>query len=119
MKYFVFLLLLLLTLVVPLTAVAWDDQISNKVSAEMLLKSHLRDPDSYQSIGWTQLSNDLGIKTRDGKEFILPYPWSVWLLKYRAKNGFGGYSVDSQKFIFKGTAGFVPYDGWLAKVPKD
>jgi hypothetical protein len=95
-------------LMTSLSAPAQSTKPDKSVAAEMTLKQNLRDPDSYKRVGWKKYSNDLGIKTKDGKEFILPSSYSVWGLKYRAKNGFGGYEVEEQLFIFS-PQGFVRY----------
>ncbi len=83
------------------------------VAAERLLVQNLRDPDSYKPIGWTQYGAcDLGAfeqKVPDGQAIpgslnplgiVLPPPCSVWGLRYRAKNGYGGYGIEEQLFIF-------------------
>lgn len=61
----------------------WDGSVSQ---VEDYLKSHLNDPDSYQSITWYKV-----IKKGNGNFIVLH--------KYRAKNTFGGYVVKFQKFI--------------------
>jgi hypothetical protein len=68
---------------------------------EAMLKQSLRDPDSYQFIGWTKYENTLA-------GVVIPPPFTVHGLKYRAKNGFGGYDVGEQIYIF-GPKGVVPY----------
>ncbi len=50
------------------------------------IEDHLRDPDSYESVYWGKLE-----KTGDGN-------WGV-IHKYRAKNGFGGYDIESRYFV--------------------
>ncbi len=61
----------------------WDGSVSQ---VENYIKSHINDPDSYQSITWYNV-----IKKGNGN-FIVNH-------KYRAKNVFGGYIVKIQKFI--------------------
>ncbi len=53
----------------------YDDAIAIKVTAESLIKKTLRDPDSYQLIE------------------ITPETGKLVTVRYRAKNGFGGYNV--------------------------
>lgn len=53
----------------------YDDAIAIEVTAESLIKKNLRDPDSYQLIE------------------ITPKTGKVITVKYRARNGFGGYNV--------------------------
>lgn len=67
-----------------------DDQTSsgplykNKFAIEAtfgaLIKKQLRDPDSYEFISCEPLGDEL----KDGRFFTI---------KYRAKNGFGGYAI--------------------------
>jgi hypothetical protein len=52
---------------------------------EDYLKRTLKDPDSYQSIEWGKVK-----KTAIG--------YKVWH-RYRAKNSFGGYVVETTEFI--------------------
>lgn len=61
----------------------WDGSVSQ---VEDYIKSHINDPDSYQSVTWYKV-----IKKGNGN-FIINH-------KYRAKNVFGGYVVKLQKFI--------------------
>lgn len=60
---------------------SWDASVRQ---VEKYLKSSLRDPDSYESIEWSEV-----------KETSTGY---VVRHKYRAKNGFGGYVVSNQLF---------------------
>ncbi len=53
----------------------YDDEIAIRVTAKDLIKKNLRDPDSFELI-------DVSPKT--GKTVSI---------RYRAKNGFGGYNV--------------------------
>jgi len=53
----------------------YQDEIAIRVTAESLIKKNLRDPDSYQLIE---------ITPKTGKNLTI---------RYRAKNGFGGYNV--------------------------
>lgn len=60
----------------------YKDDIAIQVTFKELIKKHLRDPDSYEYISTTPAGDlDYG----DGKMFTI---------KYRAKNGFGGYNVN-------------------------
>lgn len=61
---------------------AWDGSV-NQVE-RYLKRQLLRDPESFQAIEWSPV-----VKTQ--------YGYSV-RVKYRAKNGFGGYSVANQVF---------------------
>jgi hypothetical protein len=61
---------------------AWDGSV---YQAEKYLKDRLKDPDSYESISWGEVS-----KNEQGN-------YVTWV-KYRAKNSFGGYNVGQQAF---------------------
>ena len=61
---------------------AWDGSV--KQVKEYLKNSYLRDPDSYESIEWSE------VKRKDDGYYVRH--------KYRAKNGFGGYVVANQLF---------------------
>lgn len=87
----------------------WD-AIKSKGAAEVLLKNTLRDPDSYRRIGWTRYGNDLA-------EQRLPDKYEVWRLQYRAKNGFGGYDVGEQMYLFSPDSGPAPYPEALENIP--
>lgn len=60
----------------------WDGSV--KQVKEYLKYSYLRDPDSYESIEWSE------VKRKDDGFYVRH--------KYRAKNGFGGYVVANQLF---------------------
>jgi hypothetical protein len=62
---------------------AWDGSVRQ---VKRYLDQNLKDPDSYQGIEWSNV-----VKTDDGR-FMVRH-------KYRAKNGFGGYSIEEQIFI--------------------
>ena len=62
----------------------WDASVSQ---VEAYLKRYLKDPDSYQSIEWSPVS-----ELPDGKGFIVRH-------MYRAKNSFGGYTIDNKIFL--------------------
>ncbi len=49
------------------------------------LQANLRDPDSYQSIDWGKVRQQEG-------HYVVSH-------RYRAKNGFGGYSVEEKTFV--------------------
>ncbi len=53
----------------------YEDKYAIQATAESLIKKNLRDPDSYQLIE------------------IIPETGKVVTVRYRAKNGFGGYNV--------------------------
>ncbi len=53
----------------------YEDKYAIQATAESLIKKNLRDPDSYQLIE------------------ITPETGKVVTVRYRAKNGFGGYNV--------------------------
>ncbi len=53
----------------------YEDKYAIEATAESLIKKRLRDPDSYQLIE------------------ITPETGKVVTVRYRAKNGFGGYNV--------------------------
>lgn len=53
----------------------YEDKYAIQATAESLIKKNLRDPDSYQLIE------------------ITPETGKLVTVKYRAKNGFGGYNV--------------------------
>ena len=61
---------------------SWDNSVSQ---VERHLKSTLRDPDSYQSVEWGQVTS-----SGDGGSTVRH--------KYRAKNGFGGYNTEERIF---------------------
>lgn len=56
-----------------------DDEFAVKYTFERLIKKQLRDPDSYEFISCTPSGES-------GNE-------KMFIIKYRAKNGFGGYNV--------------------------
>lgn len=60
----------------------WDGGV--KQVKEYLKYNYLRDPDSYESIEWSE------VKRKDDGYYVRH--------KYRAKNGFGGYVVANQLF---------------------
>ena len=53
----------------------YEDKYAIRATAESLIKKNLRDPDSYQLIE------------------IVPETGKVVTVRYRSKNGFGGYNV--------------------------
>ena len=57
---------------------------SVKQVKEFLKNGYLRDPDSYESIEWSE------VKEKNDGYYVRH--------KYRAKNGFGGYVVANQLF---------------------
>lgn len=59
----------------------WDGSV---YQVERWLKNNLKDPDSFEAIAWGKVE-----RTTNG--------YSVWC-RYRAKNSFGGYVVEAQKF---------------------
>lgn len=63
----------------------------NQQNAEIMLRMAARDRGSFEKIGW---------KRHGGNR---------WGITYRAKNGFGGYSVEEQLFIFS-PKGVVPVE---------
>lgn len=67
----------------PVFNSAWDGSVQQ---AERYLKDHLKDPDSYESIGWGEVG-----KLENGN-------YTTWV-KYRAKNGFGGYAIGKAVFV--------------------
>jgi hypothetical protein len=75
----------------------WEKQ----ARAEVMLKQGLREPKSLEIVGWTRRENKLA-------GVVIPQPYEVWALTYRAKNGFGGYNLETQVFVF-GPNGVVPY----------
>lgn len=66
-----------------------DDLIMALVKSERILKENLKDPDSYDKI-----SEKKFIVTDDKKIYIQV------LIKYRAKNSFGGMNISEQAFNF-------------------
>lgn len=60
----------------------WDGGV--KQVKDYLMNSYLRDPDSYESIEWSE------VKRKDDGFYVRH--------KYRAKNGFGGYVIANQLF---------------------
>lgn len=74
---------------------AWDGSV---FQVEKYLKKNLKDPDSYESIEWGKV-----VETDNG--YMVRH-------KYRAKNSFGGYTIDNNVFYldFKGSVtNVVPY----------
>ena len=61
---------------------SWDSSVRQ---VKDYLKKNLKDPNSYESIEWSNV-----IKQSDGS-FIVRH-------KYRAKNSFGGYVVENKVF---------------------
>jgi len=60
----------------------WDGSVRQ---VERYLKNNLKDPDSYESIEWSPV-------TEAGEGHIVR-------VKYRAKNSFGGYVVENKVFL--------------------
>ena len=58
----------------------YKDEFAIKATFESLIKKQLRDPDSYEFISSEPLGSEM-----DGGHFFT--------IKYRAKNGFGGYAI--------------------------
>ena len=106
-------LLILTALLLTFTASVQAQDLS---VAEIVLKQNLNDPTSYQKISWTKYTNNLG-KSTHGKDMILPSTWSVYGLKYRAKNAFGGIIVDEQRFLFN-DKGFLFYKNGIVWRPE-
>jgi hypothetical protein len=74
---------------------AWDGSVQQ---VKKYLKSTLKDPDSYESIEWSDVK-----ETEDG--YTVRH-------KYRAKNSLGGYVVENQIFYldFQGNVtNVLPY----------
>ncbi len=65
----------------------FDASVSQVVN---YLQSNLKDPNSYESISWSNLTN---ISQNNNEN----YYWMV-RHKYRAKNSFGGYNIEDQAF---------------------
>lgn len=65
---------------------AWDNSVWQ---AEKYLKHNLKDPDSYQSIEWSKVSESNGVR---GSKYIVRN-------KYRAKNSLGGYVIENKIFF--------------------
>lgn len=68
----------------PVFNSAYDNSV---YQVERYLKQTLRDPDSYQGIQWSSVMRDTTLNV-----FFVSH-------KYRAKNGFGGYNVESHVFV--------------------
>lgn len=62
---------------------SWDGSVKQ---VKDYLKKNLKDPDSYESIEWSDV-----VKQSDGT-FRVRH-------KYRAKNSFGGYVIENQLFV--------------------
>lgn len=59
------------------------------INIELFLKrQYLKDPDSYESIGW----GPSGIYMKENNTYFMMH-------KYRARNSFGGYVVENPMFI--------------------
>lgn len=65
--------------------------------AEAYLKARLKDPDSYQSIGWGKVT-----KLESGG-------YQTWH-EYRAKNSYGGYDVGKYMFLLSPTGEVLRMD---------
>jgi hypothetical protein len=72
---------------------AWDGSVSQ---VKTWLKANLKDPKSLECIEWSKVS-----KQSDGGYMVR--------VKYRAKNGFGGYVVENKVFFLDST-GTVLYN---------
>ena len=59
------------------------------VRVEVYLKTHVKDPDSLQIIEWGQ-----EVELSSGH-------YAIWC-KWRAKNSFGGYTVEDRNFLLEG-----------------
>jgi hypothetical protein len=64
-----------------------DPVIDAKVAAKIWLKNNLRDPDSLEIIKMEPMGGD-------AKSLVLA-------VEYRAKNGLGGYNVETKLFLVK------------------
>lgn len=78
---------------VPVENSGWDNSVFYVVQ---YLKSVLKDPDSYEGIEWTKVET---IDQAIGKYRVRH--------KYRAKNGFGGYSIENQVFYLDSLGGIT------------
>lgn len=68
-----------------------DSWSGGTVAVQHYLKANLKDPNSLQYLGWTNPR----VSKIDGE----PY-WHV-RVRYRAKNSFGGYVIESQDFYLR------------------
>lgn len=69
---------------------AWDGSVSQ---VKKFLKNNLKDPKSYESIEWSEVEKiSTGYRVRH---------------KYRAKNSFGGYTVENQVFYIDNQGNIV------------
>lgn len=64
----------------------WDSSVHQ---VESYIKNHLKDPDSFEAISWT---NVYDLKHSDNG-----YRYKV-RVRYRAKNSFGGYVIENELF---------------------
>lgn len=69
----------------------WDGSVRQ---VEQYLKNNLKDPDSYQSIAWDKVSK-------------MPNGTYVVRHKFRAKNSFGGFSVEDKLFFLDANGNVV------------
>jgi len=69
-----------------------DEIMMAYVSAERFLKKNLKDPDSYEEIE----TEKYFVTQVKGKK----KPYIQIKIKYRAKNSFGGYNVETRAFNF-------------------
>lgn len=58
----------------------YQDEYAVRSTFKELIKKQLRDPDSYEFIS----AEPIGAELKDGR---------FWTIRYRAKNGFGGYNT--------------------------
>lgn len=70
----------------------WDGSVRQ---VEDFLDQYLRDPDSRQDIEWSQV-----VDSPNGRAYMVRY-------EFRAKNGFGGYTVNNWVFFLPKTTEIV------------
>lgn len=79
----------------------------NQTKAEAKVILVLRDPDSYKKIGWLPCASDPSCIKYNGP---VMKDGTLWVLHYRAKNGFGGYEFGSQAFWLHNTMDLIRED---------
>lgn len=78
--------------------------------AEGWVKEKLEDPSSYQRIEWTRhevwfpgTAAAHALRNQGLRPCKEAPGYTIWELRYRAKNGYGGYTLDQEHFFFRTT----------------
>lgn len=96
-----------------------------QAAAEKALLAVLKDPDSYRPVNWIRCTEDAACLSRRASTAALHARMGItnaytdpvmkegtlWTLYYRARNGFGGYTFESQAFWFHNTTNLIKMGG--------